>query len=401
MFETAAATATATQRSDDAAIAAAAAAAAAAALADNSLGSVPEGGFALLSTAPQNASLAHMGSVPEGGFALLSTAPQNASLAHMVTAVAFDPYEELLWTANDAGRVVSFYGAQLEKYTAFLSAANSDVRALLTSEAITFSLTPLRLKANRRQGISLFSHTSDHMTDLTCLHRLPNAPHKLLLGGNQQQIIQFDVETQKEIRIAFVKQKNCLALRSNQKFLFSSDSEGNITLRHMTTVDALHALQAHQGSVADFDVSGNKLITCGYSPRMGKLTGDRFLMVYDLRTLRSLPPVPLPMAPSFCRFLPSYSDSRIMVCSQAGEFIVMNLNEQSSQIPIQLDTNGFAITCLDISVSKRCIAFGDQTGLDYRQSDPVPQKVMESMRMVQFVGYAHNPRADTLLRGFN
>ncbi|VDN29527.1 unnamed protein product [Gongylonema pulchrum] len=141
----------------------------------------------------------------------------------------------------------------------------------------------------------------------------------------------------------------------------------------------------------------------------------------------------------------------------------MNLNEQSSQIPIQLDTNGFAITCLDISVSKQCIAFGDQTGLIHlfsdrmepvfnenawptefpnpitlhpavniddteppyaifplpfpaddhyasdwpeqlclrRQSDPVPQKVMESMRMVQFVGYAHNPRADTLLRGFN
>lgn len=57
------------------------------------------------------------------------------------------------------GRVISFYGAQLEKYTAFLSAANSDVRALLASEAVTFSLTPQRLKANRRQGISLFSHT--------------------------------------------------------------------------------------------------------------------------------------------------------------------------------------------------------------------------------------------------
>lgn len=41
------------------------------------------------------------------------------------------------------------------------------------------------------------------MTDLTCMHRLSDVPHKLLLGGNQQQIIQFDVETQKEIRIVW------------------------------------------------------------------------------------------------------------------------------------------------------------------------------------------------------
>uniref|UniRef100_A0A915PWR9 PAN2 UCH domain-containing protein n=1 Tax=Setaria digitata TaxID=48799 RepID=A0A915PWR9_9BILA len=422
--------------------------------------------------------------IPEGGFALLSTTPQNAALAHFITALTFDPYQELLWTGNNMGRVVSFYGAQLDKYTAFLSAANSNIRALLASETVIFSLTSKRLKANRRQGISLFTHTSDHMTDLTCMHRLSDVPHKLLLGGNQQQIIQFDVETQKEIRIVSVKQKNCLALRSNQKFLFSSDSEGNITLRHLTTVDAIHALQAHQGSIADFDVCGNKLITCGYSPRLGKITGDRFIMIYDLRTLRSLPPLPLPMAPSYCRFLPSYSDGRIMVCSQTGELIVMDLNDQSSQMPIQLDTNGFAITSLDVSTSKQCISFGDQTGLIHlfsdrmepvfnenswgtdfpdpvsmlvnlynspqiafhppvniddpepsygvfplpfpindhyasdwpeqlcvfeedeftfylRQPDPIPEKVVESMRMVQFVGYAHNPRADTPLRGFN
>ncbi|CAG9536218.1 unnamed protein product [Cercopithifilaria johnstoni] len=403
--------------------------------------------------------------IPEGGFALLSTTPQSATLAHFISALTFDPYQELLWTGNNMGRVVSFYGAQLDKYTAFLSAANSNIRSLLASETVIFSLTSKRLKANRREGISLFTHTSDHMIDLTCMHRLSDAPHKLLLGGNQQQIIQFDVETQKEIRIVSVKQKNCLALRSNQKFLFSSDSEGNITLRHLTTVDAIHALQAHQGSVADFDVCGNKLITCGYSPRLGKMAGDRFIMIYDLRTLRSLPPIPLPLSPSYCRFLPSYSDGRIMVCSQNGELIIMDLNEQSSQMPIQLDTNGFAITSLDVSTSKQCISFGDQTGLihlfsdrmepifnenswgtdfpdpvafhppvniedpepsygvfplpfpmddhyasdwpeqlcirRFRQPDPISEKVIDSMRMVQFVGYAHNPRAGTPLRGFN
>ncbi|VDK21202.1 unnamed protein product [Anisakis simplex] len=105
------------------------------------------------------------------------------------------------------------------------------------------------------------------MTDLTCIHQLADAPHTVLMGGDQMKIIQFDLETQKEARIVHLKQSNCLALRSNQKFLFSSDSDGNITLRHLTTIDAISALQAHQGAIADFDVCGNKLITCGYSPR--------------------------------------------------------------------------------------------------------------------------------------
>lgn len=402
--------------------------------------------------------------IPEGSFALLIHTAQNASLTNAVTALAFDPYEELLWSGNSAGRVVSYYGTQLEKYTAFVT-GQTDVRSMIVTETAVLALTAQRLKANRRQGISIFNHTSENMTDLTCIHRHPDAPHTVLMGGNQPRIIQLDLETQKETRIVHLKQKNCSGLRSNQKFLFSSDSDGNITLRHLTTVDAIHALQAHQGAIADFDVCGNKLITCGYSPRLGTLSGDRFLMVFDLRTLRPLPPAPMPITPSFVRFLPSYSDSRIMVASQAGEMIVLDLNDQTGLIPVQLDTNGFALFSLDISPSRQCIAFGDQTGFihlfsdraqpvfnenawetefpdpvvvhpamgfddpeppfavfplpfstengylsdwpehlcerAFREPDPIPKQISDSIRMVQFVGYAPNPRADTPLRVYN
>lgn len=39
------------------------------------------------------------------------------------------------------------------------------------------------------------------MTDLTCMHRLADAPHTILLGGDQSKIVQLDLETQKEARI--------------------------------------------------------------------------------------------------------------------------------------------------------------------------------------------------------
>ncbi|VDN60862.1 unnamed protein product [Dracunculus medinensis] len=398
----------------------------------------------------------HNMAVPQGGFALLSHTPQNASLVHAVTFLAFDPFEELLWSGNNGGRVVSFYGGDLVKYTAFLS-AKADIRHITVTETLVLSLTEQKLRANRRQGIPIFSYSSENLVNGTCMHQHPDVPNTVLIGGHQQKLIQLDLLTQKETRVVHMKQRDCLALRSNQKFIFSCDSAGNVTLQHKSTVDDLHALQAHQNSVADFDVCGNKLVTCGYSNRHGNLIGDRFLMTYDLRTLRSLPPYHLPFAPVFCRFLPTYSDSRLVVASQAGEMMVIDLNQSPSHMPIQLDLNGLALISLDVSPSRQCIAFGDQSGFIhlfsdraqasfnedayptdfatppqyyreimnfdesssayssiplpfstddhylsdwpenlcvrcFRKPDPIPEQILESMKMLDFVGYARNPR---------
>uniref|UniRef100_A0A0N5ANV8 Exonuclease domain-containing protein n=1 Tax=Syphacia muris TaxID=451379 RepID=A0A0N5ANV8_9BILA len=401
--------------------------------------------------------------LPEGGFALLGQYMQN-SLSSGVTSLAFDPYEELLWSGNSSGRVVSYYGPQLDRYTAFISCP-SVVQDILCTENAVLTLTQERLRSHRRQGLPLFTHESENMVDMTCMHRLPSAPHTVVMGGKQQKIVQFDLEMEKETRIAHLKQSDCLLLRSNQKFLFSSDSDGNITLRNLSTIEPIHAIHAHQGVVSDFDICGNQLITCGYSPRRGNLLADRFLMVYDLRTLRALPPVPLSISPpQFCRFLPSYSDSRIMVVSQGGQLIIMDLNKPTG-IPIQLDTDGLAVFSVGVSSSRQCIAFGDQGGFihlfsdrmepvfnenswetefpepliftpsmdiddsetpyaaffmpfpadnvylsdwpdelcqrAYRKPEPIPKETLDSMRMVQFVGYARNPRAGTSLSKFN
>ncbi|VDK20251.1 unnamed protein product [Anisakis simplex] len=42
--------------------------------------------------------------IPEGGFALLSHTSSNtaSSLTSPITALTFDPYEELLWSGNSA-----------------------------------------------------------------------------------------------------------------------------------------------------------------------------------------------------------------------------------------------------------------------------------------------------------
>ena len=51
--------------------------------------------------------------------------------------------------------------------------------------------------------------------------------------------------------------------------------------------------------------------------RMGNLTCDRFLMVYDLRLLRPMTPMQVLIDPLFLRFVPTYSN-RICVVSQVS-----------------------------------------------------------------------------------
>lgn len=120
--------------------------------------------------------------LPEGEFALLSHVAVDSTARFSVSAVSFDAFEELLWTGhtgvryafyfewldwftadNLQGRVVSYYGPGLEKYTAFQSVpANSehmDVRSLLTIEPGVLSLSAKQLKCNRRQGLNHFTHS--------------------------------------------------------------------------------------------------------------------------------------------------------------------------------------------------------------------------------------------------
>jgi len=108
--------------------------------------------------------------------------------------------------------------------------------------------------------------------------------------------------------------------------------------------------------------------------RYGQLCVDCQLKVFDLRVLRPLPPVAVPLLqPLLLHSIPLHP-SLVLVASQLGEFQFLNLRglvTPSTMLLNQLSSLAEgSITCtVDISPSCQGIAFGDSCGIVHLWSD--------------------------------
>ena len=112
-------------------------------------------------------------------------------------------------------------------------------------------------------------------------------------------------------------------------------------------------------------MNGHYLVTCGFARRHGNLQAvDRFLMVYDLRILRSVNPIQCLVEPCQLRFLQGtdLTQDKIVVMSACGQVQLVDIIDvDNAKLDVfQLDTQGGMSLSMDISLSNQCLAFGDE-----------------------------------------
>ncbi|KAI7904508.1 uncharacterized protein BX663DRAFT_502649 [Cokeromyces recurvatus] len=77
----------------------------------------------------------------------------NLNKVSPVSAVCWDPYHELLWVGNDAGRVCSYYGKGLQRYTSWKAHKDGQVRQIRVIDRGVISLCPNGLQMRDRRGL--------------------------------------------------------------------------------------------------------------------------------------------------------------------------------------------------------------------------------------------------------
>lgn len=281
-----------------------------------------------------------------------------------VQTLRFDDQQELLWSGNLFGHVTSYYSEQLTKYTSFSIGFEDPVLSLITGEFGVLGLLKDELRLRSRGGNPKFSYSSSTFKDMLCMTKLPS--QMVLLGGLSHNLTEFDLERQRQVRTTELNhdESGCYIVRQHPKFICCADLEGKITLRNTNNLSVSRTFKTHGGQIADFDVHGNYLVTCGYSA--SRPTLDRFLMVYDLRTFRLVTPIQSIFPPSLLRFIPAFT-SKFCLASSQGQFQLLDTGASAAenctafthQVQMQPDSS---LTTLSISSSGQALAFGDDFG---------------------------------------
>lgn len=259
------------------------------------------------------------------------------------------------------GHVTSYYGESMQRYTSFQVHATDIVRQIIPIESGILALTPTQLRHQLRRGIPQATYRSEFMFDMLSMIEL--APNRVIMGGNQENLLEIDLATMTESNSTFAGENGCAILRLQKHYLCAGDAYGQIALRDPVSLRVEHILKPHSGSLSDFDIEGNYLISCGFSQGHGTLALDRFLMVHDLRMLRPVAPIKIAIEPQLLRVLPLRC-SRMAVVSPMGELQIVDTVDLSKPrvCMYQINTNSSQCLTFDISSSSQAMAFGDQSG---------------------------------------
>ncbi|XP_029814741.1 PAN2-PAN3 deadenylation complex catalytic subunit PAN2, partial [Manacus vitellinus] len=301
----------------------------------------------------------------EGMYSELHTAVSEVGVP--VSVSHFDLHEEMLWIGNHGGHATSFFGPTLERYSSFQVNSSDDIRQIQSLENGVLFLTKTNLKYMSRGGLIIFDYLMDESEDMHSL--LLTDSSTLLVAGLQNHVLEIDLNTVQETQKYTVEVPGITIMRQSNRFFFCGHTSGKVSLRDLRTFVVEHEFDAYSGSLSDFDVHGNLLVTCGFSSRMNGLACDRFLKVYDLRMMRATTPLQVHIDPFFLRFIPTYT-SRLAIISQTGQCQFCEPTGLANPADIfHVNTVGPLIMTFDVSASKQALAFGDSEGCVHLWAD--------------------------------
>ncbi|KAM0556901.1 hypothetical protein ACHAPJ_005574 [Fusarium lateritium] len=252
-----------------------------------------------------------------------------------VTTMTFDTSQELLWTGNDYGRVTSFYGTELQRYTSYKAHASSD----------------------------------------------GPGTQEIIAAGMQDTM--FVIDLVKGDVVKQVPTEHQYTIMRRGRFICAATKNGSVNLLDPVSFAVVKSWNAHSALINDMDAQHDFIVTCGYSLRQGQnYMLDPFLNVFDIKNMSSMPPIPFPAGAAYVRMHPRMLTTS-MVVSQSGQIHVVDLMNPNTSNVRQANVLTY-LSMFEIAPSGEAIALTDAECVIHLWGSPTKLHFVDLATPIEF-----------------
>lgn len=186
-------------------------------------------------------------------------------------------------------------------------------------------------------------------------------PTLLMVAGCQNTFFIVDVE-KGTVLTTHTAQANYTILKRCRHICAATDT-GSVHVLNALHYELLQSWKAHAGSINDMDARHDYLVTCGFSVRQnGAQMVDPLANIYDLKSMRPLPPLPFHAGAAWIRLHPTLFTTSF-VASNSGQLQVVDLMNPVNTILRQANVQ--FMLGMEISSSGDAVAINDVNGCVY------------------------------------
>ncbi|KIY66064.1 hypothetical protein CYLTODRAFT_455741 [Cylindrobasidium torrendii FP15055 ss-10] len=307
-------------------------------------------------------------------------APISSPLPVAVSSLCFDPVSDILWSGSNTGTVNALVGRQGMRSVTF-RAGDFPVFKIVAGEQY------VRAGCVRGSGFGTWNKGGSNKWFYTAENRsimsftsTTTAANVIGVSATGPELLLISPNTGTLVRQCTVPSL-ITHLEFSHTTLISAGADGFLRTHDPRTGttrsgSAENIVRAHPNGVQGLQVSGNYAFTIGLQSKQGRPFPDQLVKVFDLRTMRALPPVPFSSGPAFLNIVPRRSSSVAVTSNQGSVTIVDASNINANPEFYQLDTTSY-ISSVALSPTGAYMAFGDADGIIHLLSqvdddDPVP-----------------------------
>ncbi|EJD06087.1 uncharacterized protein FOMMEDRAFT_78690 [Fomitiporia mediterranea MF3/22] len=289
---------------------------------------------------------------------------QNGLYTQPITSLAFDPVSDTLWTGNNSGSVVAYYGTQGTRGVHFPVGGDLAVKKILVGDKYVRALGSAGRGVGQwsKGGANNWYHKSLHT--VTTFSNAISASPNIAISTGIPELALINSSTGALVR-QWPAPSLLTHLVSSHTLLLSGSGDGYIRTHDIRIGPKGDfgelSVKAHTKGVQGLEVSGNLVFSIGWGVRQGRPFPEPLVKVYDLRSFKALPPSSFSAGPGFINTLPRRSSSVVVTSTRGLVNIVDTSNPGDGGEFYQLDVSSY-VSSVAVSATGVYLAFGDADG---------------------------------------